>query len=108
MGDLDDVSKLKEVISKGQLRGKGIVAFEVQGGKVRFFLATKFIVVTRCAVQVADVRAGITSMSLPGDVYRRNFFRARSLMSDPARSHGEAAPSTCCQTQQQPVPTLRE
>ena len=32
--ELDDVEKLKQVISKGQLRGKGIVAFEVQGGKV--------------------------------------------------------------------------
>merc|ERR1719502_1151226 len=35
--ELDDVEKLKQVISKGQLRGKGIVAFEVQGGQTKFF-----------------------------------------------------------------------
>ena len=35
--ELDDVDKLKHVISKGQLRGKGIVAFEVSGGQAQFY-----------------------------------------------------------------------
>mmetsp|Transcript_10384 Transcript_10384/g.30814 ORF Transcript_10384/g.30814 Transcript_10384/m.30814 type:complete len:502 (-) Transcript_10384:473-1978(-) len=38
--DTDDVDKLKSVISKGQLRGKGVGAFRVQNGKSQFYRAT--------------------------------------------------------------------
>jgi len=48
--ELDDVEKLKQVISKGQLRGKGIVAFEVQGGQTKFFQG-----------EVSDVRSSTVS-----------------------------------------------
>lgn len=52
--ELDDVEKLKQVISKGQLRGKGIVAFEIQGGQVclsRVLVAPKKIV-DMCSIQL--------------------------------------------------------
>mmetsp|Transcript_9268 Transcript_9268/g.22319 ORF Transcript_9268/g.22319 Transcript_9268/m.22319 type:complete len:739 (+) Transcript_9268:207-2423(+) len=38
--DTDDVEKLKQVISKGQLRGKGVGAFRLSGGKASFYRAT--------------------------------------------------------------------
>jgi len=38
--ELDDVEKLKQVISKGQLRGKGIAAFAIHQGQTVFFAAT--------------------------------------------------------------------
>merc|ERR1711871_1231055 len=37
--DLDDVEKLKQVISKGQLRGKGIAGFQIQRGQTTLFAA---------------------------------------------------------------------
>ena len=48
--ELDDVDKLKHVISKGQLRGKGIVAFEVSGGQAQFYQG-----------DVGEVRASVQS-----------------------------------------------
>jgi len=38
--DTDDVEKLKHVIAKGQLRGKGVGAFRVKDGKSQFYRAT--------------------------------------------------------------------
>merc|ERR1711871_483872 len=38
--ELDDVEKLKQVISKGQLRGKGIAGFQIQRGQTTFFAAS--------------------------------------------------------------------
>jgi len=39
--DLDDVKKLKDVITRGQLKGKGVVAFAIIGGSTVFFKATR-------------------------------------------------------------------
>eukprot|EP01043_Picozoa_sp_COSAG02_P015286 COSAG02_NODE_648_length_18943_cov_924.526746_6_plen_571_part_00 len=38
--ELDDVEKLKMVIAKGQLRGKGIAGFQIQRGQTTFFAAS--------------------------------------------------------------------
>ena len=39
--ELDDVEKLKQVIAKGQLRGKGISGFQIQRGQTTFFAASQ-------------------------------------------------------------------
>ena len=39
--DLDDVEKLKEVVAKGQLRGKGVEAFSVHNGRTIFYQASR-------------------------------------------------------------------
>merc|ERR1719231_1546809 len=38
--ELDDVEKLKMMIAKGQLRGKGIAGFQIQRGQTTFFAAS--------------------------------------------------------------------
>lgn len=38
--DLDDVDKLKQVVSKGQLKGKGIGAFAIRNGRTTFYKCT--------------------------------------------------------------------
>jgi hypothetical protein len=39
--DLDDVEKLKQVIAKGQLKGKGVEAFSVHNGSTVFYQASR-------------------------------------------------------------------
>jgi len=53
--ELDDVEKLKAVIAKGQLKGKGIGAFCIQRGQTTFFAAS-----TDEIMDATEVRRGAT------------------------------------------------
>lgn len=95
--ELADVEKLKQVISKGQLRGKGIVAFEVQGGQVRD--SSRIVSVAYDSllsyVGCASYRDN-RELSWRACSCRQSSFKVKFRRSDPVRSPGVAVHSTSC------------